>query len=129
MSFVKLTAIILGHNQDLKILKTFPWTFGHPEKSWNVSTEAGASFTKEAHHRKASGKEVLQYGMCHRDFKGTVVLMSTSMPSIILPVHRTYADYIHQAKKPLSNTMEPNPTFTLSSITCDSDSPLTLRLC
>jgi hypothetical protein len=101
--------------------ETFPWTFGHPEKSWNVSTEAGASFTKEAHQRKASGKEVLQYGMCHRDFKGTVVLMSTSMPSIVVPVHRTYADYVHESKFPLSNSLLQQPTTTLNSITCDSD--------
>jgi hypothetical protein len=43
------------------------------------------------------------------------------MPSITLPVHRTYADYVHEGKFPLSNPLEQQPTPTLDSITCDSD--------
>lgn len=66
---------------------TFPWTYGHPEKKFNVSTEAGASFTKEAVQRVKTGGPVVQYGLCHRDFKGTVVLMSSSLPVLTLPLH------------------------------------------
>ncbi len=58
----------------------FPCTYGHPEKSFNVSTDPGASFTGSK-----AGAAVTQYGLCHRDFKGTVVLMSTSSPAISLP--------------------------------------------
>jgi hypothetical protein len=101
--------------------ETFPWTFGHPETNWNVSTEAGASFRKEAHQGKASGKDVLQYGMCHRDFKGTVVLMASSMPSILLPLHRTYADFA-KAKFPLANTMEHHTSSPVHSLQYDSGS-------
>ncbi len=71
--------------------ETFPWTYGHPEKNFNVSTEAGASFTKEAVQRLKTRGPVVQYGLCHRDFKGTVVLMSSSLPVLTLPNHHTYA--------------------------------------
>jgi hypothetical protein len=72
-------------------VEAFPWTYGHPEQSHNVLTDAGATFTKEANQRGASGKEIIQYGMCYKDFKGTVVLMSTSSPAIILSQNATTA--------------------------------------
>ena len=85
---------------------TFPWTYGHPEKKFNVSTEAGASFTKEAVQRVKTGGPVVQYGLCHRDFKGTVVLMSSSLPVLTLPLHSTFATSL----LPLHDIIVPSTT-------------------
>jgi hypothetical protein len=71
-----------------------------------VSTEAGASFTKEAVQRIKTGGSVVQYGLCHRDFKGAVVLMSSSQPVLTLPHHSTFATSL----LPLHDIIVPSTT-------------------
>ncbi len=71
-----------------------------------MSTEAGASSTKEAVQRIKTGGPVVQYGLCHRDFKGTVVLMSSSLYVLTLPLHSTFATSL----LPLHDIIVPSTT-------------------
>jgi hypothetical protein len=82
-----------GSQPRVPSIEAFPWTYGHPEKAHNVLTDAGASFTKEAHQRGATAKDIIQYGIC-------------SSPAIILPHNATSAassDPFPLSNPPISN--------------------------
>jgi hypothetical protein len=72
-------------------LLSFPFTFGNPKDPRNIE-ESGPSMSRFS-ERGTKGLKGYMSAMAHRDFKGSVVLMSTNHKSFAYPVHRSFQEY------------------------------------
>ena len=75
-------------------LLSFPFTFGHPKDPRNVD-DHGPSISRFC-ERGTKGLKGYMTAMVHRDFKGSVVLMSTNHKSFAYPVHRSYQEHMEE---------------------------------
>ena len=75
-------------------LLSFPFTFGHPKDPRNIE-EHGPSISRFS-ERGTKGLKGYMSAMAHRDFKGSVVLMSTNHKSFPYPVHSSYHEFREQ---------------------------------
>ncbi len=73
-------------------LLSFPFTFGHRKDPRNVD-EHGPSISRFSERWTKSLKGYMS-AMVHRDFKGSVVLMSTNHKAFAYPVHRSYHEHM-----------------------------------
>jgi hypothetical protein len=73
---------------------SFPFTFGHPKDPRNVD-DHGPSISRFS-ERGTKGMKGYMSAMVHRDFKGSVVLMSTNHKAFAYPVHRSFHEYIEK---------------------------------
>jgi hypothetical protein len=74
-------------------LTSFPFTFGHPTDPRNID-EHGPSISRFS-ERGTKGLKGYMSALAHRDFKGSVVLMSTNHKSFPYPIHRSYQDFMN----------------------------------
>ncbi len=85
-------------------LLSFPFTFGHPKDPRNID-EHGPSISRFS-ERGTKGLTGYMFAMAHRDFKGSVVLMSTNHTSFAYPVHRSYQEYKEKASEMTVHSVE-----------------------
>ena len=85
-------------------LLSFPYTFGHPKDPRNIN-EHGPSISRFS-EKGTKGMKGYMSAMAHRDFKGSVVLMSTNHKVFSYPVHRSYQEYRSEGAGMTVHTVE-----------------------
>ncbi len=101
-------------------LVSFPYTFGHPQDVRNIE-ESGTSISRFS-ERGTKGMKGYMCAMAYRDFKGSVVLMSTNHKSFEYPVHRSYQEYLEQQCAMTVTNIEDTTEGALFSSSDDDDS-------
>jgi hypothetical protein len=102
-------------------LENFPYTFGHPQDVRNIE-DSGPSIARFS-ERGTKGMKGYICAMAYRDFKGSVVLMSTNHKSFGYPVvHRSYQEFYEEQGSMTGNNIEDTIEGALFSSCDDNDS-------
>jgi hypothetical protein len=105
-------------------LLSFPFTFGHPKDPRNIE-EHGPSISRFS-ERGTKGMKGYMSAMVHRDFKGSVVLMSTNHKYFSYPVHRSYHEYVEKIASMTVHDVEDTIAGGIFFSTDDDDSDFEL---
>jgi hypothetical protein len=101
-------------------LESFPYTFGHPQDVRNIE-DSGPSIARFS-ERGTKGLKGYMCATAYRDFKGSVVLMSTNHKSFAYPVHRSYQDFCDEEGSLTINNIDDTIEGALFSSSDEDDS-------